>query len=77
MNIYEYIDYSLIDKFKPTIQWMQENYDKANRELFNGRLRGCKFEVSNLGLHTLGRFNVMYLLDICILIDEQTIICTT
>ena len=56
MNIYEYIDYSLIDKFKPTIQWMQENYDKANRELFNGRLRGCKFEVSNLGLHTLGRF---------------------
>lgn len=52
----EYIDYSLMEKFKPTVEWMQKNYDKANQELFNGRLRECKLEVSNLGLNTLGRF---------------------
>lgn len=54
----EYIDRSLLAKTKVTTEWMADRYEKANRELFNGRLGTCKFSVEPLGLHTLGRFKM-------------------
>lgn len=29
-------------KFKPTTEWVQANYYKLNKELFNGKLGLCK-----------------------------------
>lgn len=34
------------DKFKPTVAWMSEWYDKMNKELFGGLLGPCKFTTS-------------------------------
>ena len=31
-------------KFKPTVQWISENYAKANKELFGGELGDCIFK---------------------------------
>lgn len=45
-------------KIKPTIEWIQNNYDKANEELFNGKLGKCNFDVKNVGVHTLGQFSL-------------------
>ena len=47
-------------KFKPTVQWMQENYDKANRELFGGQLGECIFRAEPIksNTHWLGSFRI-------------------
>lgn len=41
---------------KPTESWMAKNYDKYNKELFNGELGSCDFEVRPLGVKSLGTF---------------------
>lgn len=43
---------------KPTVEWMSENYDKFNNELFGGKLGACSFAVINRGHHNLGRFRI-------------------
>lgn len=43
---------------KPTVEWMQKNYDKLNRELFGGELGPCSFAVVTRGHHNLGRFRI-------------------
>ena len=43
---------------KPTVEWMSENYDKFNNELFGGELGACSFAVINRGHHNLGRFRI-------------------
>ena len=53
-------DYSTGSKFKPTIQWMSENYAKANNELFGGALGDCIFLAEPIKSHTrwLGMFKM-------------------
>lgn len=43
---------------KPTVEWMSENYDKLNNELFGGELGGCSFAVVGRGYQNLGRFRI-------------------
>lgn len=43
---------------KPTVEWMSENYDKLNNELFGGELGGCSFAVVGRGHRNLGRFRI-------------------
>lgn len=43
---------------KPTVEWMSENYDKLNNELFGGELGGCSFAVVGRGYRNLGRFRI-------------------
>ena len=47
-------------KFKPTVQWMSENYAKANKELFGGQLGECVFKVEPIKSNTkwLGSFGI-------------------
>jgi len=45
-------------KFKATIEWVQDRYNKANQELFNGRLGACNFKIADLGVRTNGRFTL-------------------
>lgn len=47
-------------KFKPTVQWMSENYAKANEELFGGRLGDCIFKAEPIKKNTnwLGMFSM-------------------
>ena len=45
-------------KFKPTINWMEDNYTRANQELFGGLLGGCDFRVEKLNSKTLGQFRM-------------------
>ena len=50
------------DKFVPTVEWMKTNYDKFNKELFNGKLGACKFAIFTTGKgsqgHVLGWFKM-------------------
>ena len=47
------------EKFKPTVSWMAEMYDKANKELFNGELGECILKAEPITSHGsyLGMFN--------------------
>lgn len=48
---------------RASVEWMSENYDRFNRELFDGKLGDCKFEIFTTGRgsqgRTLGRFRLM------------------
>lgn len=48
------------EKFKPTVEWMSEMYNKANRELFGGQLGECIFKAEPIKSNTnwLGSFCV-------------------
>ena len=50
------------ERFKVTVEWMKERYDKANRELFDGMLGECYFEAVPTRPSNLGNFrmNVRY-----------------
>jgi predicted SprT family Zn-dependent metalloprotease len=39
----------MAEKFRPTVEWMKENYNKMNHLLFNGSLGACNFEVFTTG----------------------------
>jgi len=43
-------------KFKVSINWICDNYIKANKELFNNKLGDCHFKIIPIGERTLGRF---------------------
>ena len=62
MEIMESImtELSNTNKFKPTVQWMGENYTKANKELFNGMLGDCIFKDEPIKSNTdwLGSFGI-------------------
>lgn len=49
-------------KFKPSVEWMEEHYNKFNGELFNNQLTRCKFDNfyngSGSNGRTLGRFRL-------------------
>lgn len=47
-------------KFKPTVQWISENYAKANKELFDGELGDCIFKAEPIKSNTnwLGSFGM-------------------
>lgn len=47
------------EKFKPTVQWISENYAKANQELFGGSLGDCVFKAEPITSHSrwLGMFS--------------------
>lgn len=44
------------EKFKVSINWISDNYFKANNELFNNKLGNCYFKIVPIGERTLGRF---------------------
>lgn len=44
------------EKFKVSINWISDNYLKANNELFNNKLGNCHFKIIPIGERTLGRF---------------------
>lgn len=44
------------EKFKVSINWICDNYIKANNELFNNKLGDCHFKIIPIGERTLGRF---------------------
>jgi len=44
------------EKFKVSINWISDNYIKANKELFNNKLGDCHFKIIPIGERTLGRF---------------------
>ena len=48
------------EKFKATVEWMSEMYNKANRELFGGQLGECIFKAEPIKTNTnwLGTFCV-------------------
>ena len=47
-------------KITPTIEWMKQHYEKANRELFHGALGECYFEAKPITSHSrwLGMFSM-------------------
>ena len=45
-------------KFKATVEWMAENYKKANEELFDGMLGECYFEAQPTRPNNLGNFRM-------------------
>jgi hypothetical protein len=47
-------------KFKPTVQWISENYAKANKELFDGELGDCIFKAEPIKSNSnwLGSFGM-------------------
>lgn len=40
---------------KPTVEWMDEYYDKLNRELFGGKLGDCTFSIFTTGRGSQGK----------------------
>jgi predicted SprT family Zn-dependent metalloprotease len=46
------------EKFKVTVEWMKDRYEKANRELFGGRLGECYFEAKPTRPNNLGNFRM-------------------
>jgi predicted SprT family Zn-dependent metalloprotease len=46
------------EKFKVTVEWMKDRYEKANRELFRGRLGECYFEAKPTRPNNLGNFRM-------------------
>lgn len=46
------------EKFKVTVEWMRDRYEKANRELFNGVLGQCYFEAEHTRPSNLGNFRM-------------------
>jgi predicted SprT family Zn-dependent metalloprotease len=47
------------EKFKVSINWISDNYLKANNELFNNKLGNCYFNIVPIGERTLGRFRLV------------------
>lgn len=47
------------EKFKVSINWICDNYLKANNELFNNKLGDCHFKIIPIGERTLGRFRLV------------------
>ena len=47
------------EKFKVSINWISDNYLKANNELFNNKLGNCHFNIIPIGERTLGRFRLV------------------
>lgn len=45
------------EKFTPDIDWMIENYNRMNRELFGGALGFCSFNIMRKGSRLLGSFS--------------------
>ena len=47
-------------KITPTVEWIREHYEKANRELFRGELGECYFEAKPITSHSywLGAFSM-------------------
>lgn len=46
------------EKFKVTVEWMKDRYEKANRELFRGELGECYFEAIPTRPSNLGNFRM-------------------
>ena len=46
------------EKFKVTVEWMKDRYEKANRELFRGELGECYFEAVPTRPNNLGNFRM-------------------
>lgn len=46
------------ERFKVTVEWMKDRYEKANRELFNGELGECYFEAQPTRPNNLGNFRM-------------------
>ena len=46
------------EKFKVTVEWMKDRYEKANRELFRGELGECYFEAKPTRPNNLGNFRM-------------------
>lgn len=46
------------EKFKVTVEWMKDRYEKANRELFRGELGQCYFEAVPTRPNNLGNFRM-------------------
>lgn len=42
------------EKFYPTVEWMKQNYDKLNNELFDGKLGQCDFSIFTSGKGSQG-----------------------
>lgn len=45
-------------KMRVTIEWMRENYNRLNKELFDGALGGCYFSDNINGVRMLGAFQI-------------------
>ena len=45
-------------KIRASVDWMRENYEKANKELFGGQLGECNFEYGPIGERVLGNFSM-------------------
>lgn len=45
-------------KMRVTIEWMRENYNRLNKELFDGALGGCLFSDKVPGVKSLGTFHM-------------------
>ena len=61
-------------KFKPTVQWISENYAKANEELFDGELGDCIFKAEPIKSNTHCNEN-KYLFIHLIVYDSFWIVC--
>ena len=46
------------EKFKVTVEWMKDRYEKANQELFRGKLGECYFEAKPTRPSNLGNFRM-------------------
>lgn len=58
MKFNEENKYTEGEKFKVTVEWMKDRYEKANRELFRGELGDCYFEAKPTKPNNLGNFRM-------------------